>query len=232
MLVLPIFFVFDHEFSRILQFGSTHMVRVSMLPSFRFLLPAHQMTNLTMENKSTVGEACRDISNDMSRDSILAHMRKHNVRFLRLQFTDISGTNKNVEVPASQFEKALDGEIMFDGSSVEGFTRIEESDMLLRPDFKTYRIDPWPSEGLSYSRHGLIAHIICDVYRLPEGTPFGGCPRGILGRQDAFLARRRPGLQIHSDYRSGNRGRLEAHRSRKRRWIRMLHSLLVRRRAA
>ena len=139
-------------------------------------------SNFTMENLSAVTQACLDVTKNMSRDAILAHMRKHDVRFLRLQFTDISGTNKNVEVPASQFEKALDGEIMFDGSSIEGFTRIEESDMLLSPDLNTYRVDPWPSEGLSYSRHGLIAHIICDVFRLPEGTPFEGCPRGILKR--------------------------------------------------
>ena len=63
----------------------------------------------------------------MTRDEILEHMREHRVKFLRLQFTDITGINKNVEVPASQFEKALDGEIMFDGSSIEGFTRIEKS---------------------------------------------------------------------------------------------------------
>ena len=62
------------------------------------------------------------------------------VKFLRLQFTDIMGMNKNVEVPASQFDKALDGEIMFDGSSIHGFTRIEESDMLLKPDLDTFLI--------------------------------------------------------------------------------------------
>jgi len=62
----------------------------------------------------------------------------NNVRFLRLQFTDILGINKNVEVPASQFEKALAGDMMFDGSSIEGFVRIEESDMLLRPGFQHF----------------------------------------------------------------------------------------------
>src|SRR5206468_9858479 len=66
---------------------------------------------------------------------ILELANKNNVRFLRLQFTDILGVNKNVEIPASQFEKALAGDIMFDGSSIEGFVRIEESDMLLSPDF-------------------------------------------------------------------------------------------------
>lgn len=145
------------------------------------------MTTLTMESLDQAREACFAINSKMSRADILAHMKKYNVRFLRLQFTDIAGTNKNVEVPASQFEKALDGEIMFDGSSIEGFTRIEESDMLLRPDFGTYRVDPWPSESMAHSNHGLVAHIICDVY-LPEGVPFPGCPRGVLKKVIAEAA--------------------------------------------
>ena len=78
-----------------------------------------------------------------SKQDILDLARKSNVRFLRLQFTDILGVNKNVELPASQFEKALDGDIMFDGSSIEGFVRIEESDMLLTPDLNTFQIFPW-----------------------------------------------------------------------------------------
>lgn len=146
------------------------------------------MTTLTMEDAAIAREACYEITPNMGREHILAHMQKYNVRFLRLQFTDIAGTNKNVEVPASQFEKALDGEIMFDGSSIEGFTRIEESDMLLRPDLSTYRVDPWPSEGQSHTNHGLVAHIICDVYVLPDGVPFAGCPRGILKRVCAEAA--------------------------------------------
>lgn len=150
-------------------------------------LPEPVMSNLTMEKSTRAREACGEISESMSREAILAHMKKHNVRFLRLQFTDIAGANKNVEVPASQFEKALDGEIMFDGSSIEGFTRIEESDMLLKPDFDTYRVDPWPSEGQSHTDHGLVAHIICDVY-MPEGNAFDGCPRGILKRVIAQAA--------------------------------------------
>ncbi len=78
--------------------------------------------------------------------------------FLRLQFTDILGINKNVEVPRSQFDKALDGEIMFDGSSIEGFTRIEESDMLLVPDLDTFRVLPIEEEG------GRVARLLCDIY--------------------------------------------------------------------
>ena len=76
-------------------------------------------------------------------EGILELCRALNVRFLRLTFTDILGHTKNVEVPASQFRKALEGEIMFDGSSIEGFVRIEESDMLLKPDLRTFRVFPW-----------------------------------------------------------------------------------------
>jgi glutamine synthetase len=73
---------------------------------------------------------------------ILDAAKKQDVSSLRLQFTDILGVNKNVEVPESQFEKALEGDIMFDGSSIEGFVRIEESDMVLKPDLETFRVLP------------------------------------------------------------------------------------------
>src|SRR6478672_2135845 len=82
-----------------------------------------------------------------SKKDILDLASKNDVRFLRLQFTDILGINKNVEIPASQFEKALDGDIMFDGSSIEGFVRIEESDMLLAPDLGTFLVYPWGEEN-------------------------------------------------------------------------------------
>jgi glutamine synthetase len=98
------------------------------------------------------------------------------VRFLRLQFTDLMGIIKNVEVPRSQFEKALDGQIMFDGSSIQGFTRIEESDMLLVPDLDTFQINPWNNPDGS-----RVARMICDVH-LPDGAPFPGCPRLALKR--------------------------------------------------
>ncbi|HSB55698.1 MAG TPA: glutamine synthetase beta-grasp domain-containing protein, partial [Gemmatimonadales bacterium] len=100
------------------------------------------------------------------------------VDFLRLQFTDILGINKNVEVPRSQFAKALDGEIMFDGSSIEGFVRIEESDMLLVPDLSTFRILPMDDEG------GRVARLLCDIFT-PDHQPFAGCPRLTLKRQIA-----------------------------------------------
>ncbi|EAG2874430.1 glutamine synthetase, partial [Listeria monocytogenes] len=73
-------------------------------------------------------------------------VKDENVRFLRLMFTDILGTNKNVEVPVSQLDKVLENKMMFDGSSIEGFVRIEESDMYLYPDLSTWMIFPWESE--------------------------------------------------------------------------------------
>ncbi|WP_207942195.1 glutamine synthetase [Enterococcus sp. DIV2402] len=101
--------------------------------------------------------------------------KKENVRFLRLMFTDILGVIKNVEVPISQLDKVLENKMMFDGSSIEGFVRIEESDMYLYPDLATWMIFPWESE------HGKVARLICDIYN-PDGTPFAGDPRGNLKR--------------------------------------------------
>ena len=115
----------------------------------------------------------------MTKKEILKAMAENDVRFLRLQFTDILGKNKNVEVPASQFEKALDGEMMFDGSSIEGFTRIEESDMLLKPDYNSFVIFP---DELEDASRGRVARLICDV-TYPDDTPFEGDPRSILKKQ-------------------------------------------------
>lgn len=118
----------------------------------------------------------RTVTTGASKKDILDLATKNNVRFLRLQFTDILGVNKNVEIPRSQFEKALDGDIMFDGSSIEGFVRIEESDMLLDPDLDTFQIFPW---GDPDSR---VARLICDI-NTPDGAPFPGDPRRVLKRQ-------------------------------------------------
>jgi len=111
-----------------------------------------------------------------SKEDLLEVSHRFGVDFIRLQFTDIMGINKNVEVPRSQFAKALDGEIMFDGSSIEGFVRIEESDMLLKPDLGTFRILPYEDEG------GRVARLLCDIYT-PDEQPFAGCPRTTLKRQ-------------------------------------------------
>ena len=107
---------------------------------------------------------------------ILESAERLGVKFIRLQFTDILGAVKNVEIPDKQFAEALDGRIMFDGSSIEGFVRIEESDMYLRPDLNTFRIFPWvPSSGEK------VARMICDICN-PDGTDFEGCPRACLRR--------------------------------------------------
>ncbi len=119
----------------------------------------------------------------MQAAEILKVADKEGAHFLRLQFTDIMGIIKNVEVPRSQFEKALDGQIMFDGSSIEGFTRIEESDMLLVPDLNTFQVNPWTTPDGS-----KVARLICDVHR-PDGSGFEGCPRLTLKRQVARASR-------------------------------------------
>ncbi len=98
-----------------------------------------------------------------------------NVKFVHLQFTDILGVVKNVAIPVTQLEKALDNKIMFDGSSIEGFTRIEESDMNLRPDPDSFTLFPWEN-GAS-----RVARLICDVYT-HDGKPFSGDPRYALKR--------------------------------------------------
>jgi len=114
--------------------------------------------------------------------AILARAQRDKVKFIRLQFTDILGVIKNVEVPDRQFEEALEGRIMFDGSSIEGFVRIEESDMLLRPDPSTFQIFPW-----SYDSAERVGRLICDIVN-PDGSPFAGCPRTTLKRAIAAAA--------------------------------------------
>lgn len=108
-----------------------------------------------------------------TKDDIVRIANEENVRYIRLQFTDLLGVIKNVEVPVSQLDKVLNNKMMFDGSSIEGFVRIEESDMYLYPDLDTWLIFPWETE------HGKVARLICDVY-MPDGTPFAGDPRSIL----------------------------------------------------
>lgn len=110
-----------------------------------------------------------------TKEDIIKLVEDEDVEFIRLQFTDIFGNLKNVAITASQLEKALNNECMFDGSSIEGFARIEESDMYLYPDFSTLEIFPWRPQ------QGKVARMICDVYR-PNGQPFEGDPRYILKR--------------------------------------------------
>lgn len=112
----------------------------------------------------------------MTREEILQIIKEKNVNFFRLQFVDIFGFMKNIAIPLSQLEKALDGKIMFDGSSIEGFVRINESDMYLKPDYDTFTLLPWRDQQGSKA-----ARIICDVHNADE-TPFIGCPRQNLKR--------------------------------------------------
>ncbi|MDP4093983.1 MAG: type I glutamate--ammonia ligase [Bacillota bacterium] len=108
-----------------------------------------------------------------TKEDILRIAREQGVKFIRLQFTDIFGILKNVAITIDQLDKALENKCMFDGSSIEGFVRIEESDMYLRPDPSTFVIFPWRPQN------GKVARLICDVYN-PDGTPFAGDPRFAL----------------------------------------------------
>ncbi|SMB86808.1 L-glutamine synthetase [Desulfonispora thiosulfatigenes DSM 11270] len=112
---------------------------------------------------------------DLTVQDVLRMAKENNVKFIRLQFTDMFGILKNVAITEKQLEKALNNELMFDGSSIEGYVRIEESDMYLRPDPNTFVIYPW-TQG-----EGAEARLICDIYN-PDGTPFEGDPRYILKR--------------------------------------------------
>ncbi|MDN7024650.1 type I glutamate--ammonia ligase [Methanoculleus sp. FWC-SCC1] len=126
---------------------------------------------------------------------MLARIEQDNVKFLRLQFSDIFGMPKNVAIPVSQAEKALTDGIGFDGSSIEGFVRIEESDMLLKPDFDTYTLLPWRSHETA------VARFICDVHKA-NTQPFEGDPRYVLRRalddaaKDGFVFNTGPELEF------------------------------------
>jgi len=111
----------------------------------------------------------------MTKDEVLEKARELNVKFIRLQFTDILGVVKNVAIPIKSLPMALDGQVMFDGSSIEGFVRTEESDMYLDPDPNTFSVFPWTEN------EGLTARLMCDI-KNPDGTPFPGCPRSALKR--------------------------------------------------
>ncbi|MCF2679547.1 glutamine synthetase [Faecalicatena contorta] len=113
--------------------------------------------------------------NNYTREDIIRMVEEEDVGFIRLQFTDMFGTMKNVAITTGQLEKALNNQCMFDGSSIEGFARVEESDMYLCPDLNTFEIFPWRPQ------QGKVARLICDVKKA-DGTAFESDPRYVLRR--------------------------------------------------
>jgi len=109
----------------------------------------------------------------MDKEQLFTFLKENKVKFIRLQFTDINGTMKNIEIPADEADNLLENGVMFDGSSVEGFARQHESDMYLKPDLRTLAMLPWTFEGYRSAR------IICDVYE-DYNTPFAGDPRFVM----------------------------------------------------
>lgn len=124
-----------------------------------------------------------------TREDIVRYVREEDIKFIHLQFTDIFGQLKNVSIMASQLEKALDNQIMFDGSSIEGFVRIEESDQYLYPDMDSFVEIPWRPQ------HGKVARLICDVYT-PARVPFEGDPRYVLRKVLAEAAEMGYGFNV------------------------------------
>ena len=114
----------------------------------------------------------------MDAKELFAKVKEDGVKFISYQFVDVFGTVKSVDAPISQLEGALENGVWFDGSSVEGFARIQESDMLLRIDPDTYAVLPWSPADLRRAR------VFCDIYH-PDGTPFECDPRGVLKRKMA-----------------------------------------------
>lgn len=111
----------------------------------------------------------------VSREEVLEKAKESNVKFIRLQFTDVFGNFKNIAITVEELERALDGKILFDSSAIEGFVRARESDISLLPDPDTFEIFPWRP------RDGSVARLICDV-GLPDGSDFPGCSRSALKR--------------------------------------------------
>ena len=143
----------------------------------------------------------------MDKQELMKRVAEDNVRFISFQFTDVTGTVKSLDAPISRLAEALDQGIWFDGSSVEGFARIQESDMRLIPDMETYAVLPWSPDTMRRAR------LFCDIYN-PDGTAFLGDPRGALRRAlenlekrgmkymvgsepEFFLFRRNGGTDIH-----------------------------------
>ena len=116
------------------------------------------------------------MSKTITAEDIKKSVKDNDVRFLRLAFTDINGTSKAVEVPTSQLDKVLTNDIRFDGSSIDGFVRLEESDMVLYPDFSTWAVLPWGDE-----KGRKIGRLVCSVHKT-DGEPFEGDPRNNLKR--------------------------------------------------
>ncbi|HTV92810.1 MAG TPA: glutamine synthetase family protein [Verrucomicrobiae bacterium] len=120
---------------------------------------------------------------------VIKTAKERNVRFVRLVFADIFGVSKNVSIPASELEAALDGRVTFDGGSIDGFVRGEELDMVLRPDPASFAVYPWSNPD------GAEARLLCDI-AMPDGAPFEGCPRTTLARAVDSAKSALPGLTI------------------------------------
>jgi glutamine synthetase len=127
----------------------------------------------------------------LTKRDVLKLAKERDVRFVRLAFADILGVSKNVSIPVTELDAALDGRVTFDGGSIDGFVRGEELDMVLQPDPSTFAIYPWSAEGVE-------ARLICDI-AMPDGSPFEGCPRTTLRRALESASKSMPGMRISTE---------------------------------
>src|SRR3984885_14043157 len=119
--------------------------------------------------------ACEACAVQSQRDYVLRTVEERGIRFVQLWFTDVLGTPKGVNITSAELENALDEGMTFDGSAIDGFSRVQESDVLARPDPKTFQLLPWHPDDIP------VARVFCDLFNL-DGTPFEGCPRHTLRR--------------------------------------------------
>src|SRR5205814_2460340 len=153
--------------------GRAHRAQAAPLRRRRAARPARAAPRPT--TPGSIGKE-RLVTASSEKGRVLGLAEQEAVRYVSFQFTDILGVVKSVTIPIHQFEAAIDHGLWFDGSSVEGFTRIHESDMYLQPDLATFGVIPWEREA------DVTARVICDVYT-PDGEPFDGDPRELLRRQ-------------------------------------------------
>ena len=172
--------------------------------------PNEKRSSRSWHRRSTFLKATTPKSSWTKSEILATTRRSWAFAFCRLQFTDIVGVNKNVEVPTQQFEKALDGQIAFDGSSIDGFVRIEESDMILIPDLNTFRVLPFAERHAERPRDpDLVARLICDI--LSSRTALAS--RGVRGSPSSASPTKRAEMGYHHDGRSrGGVLPLRAHR--------------------
>lgn len=153
-----------------------HQILQILTPILNFDTKNMTIYNCRRKKEKSMGSCIIKDKKNLTKEQILKIVKENNIEFIKLEFCDLNGTMKNLSIPPEQLEKAMNNEIMLDGSSIKGFRNIETSDMFFYPDLTTFTIIPWRSDDET-----KVARFICDIYNA-DGTPFEGCPRCNLKR--------------------------------------------------